>query len=262
MKKIFSVCLMLAMCLTGLTSCGSDNSAELSAELESLRAENEELKQQITETTITTTTEETTTTIEETSEVTTTAKSMTEEEIKSIIGITDAKVTNINSADGVDIAFYWRNNSNKQIKYITFEISVYNAVNDIIYDEISKKSTFRCKLTGPIEPITDKIELAKTTWWDASDLYYYNEYNYRDSVLLDDDLGFCYCGPDIDPNTGVRTRFAIPETDYDTLTIKTEFETLLYNSTARYVEINSIDIDYMDGSNITLNADEVALAYI
>ena len=70
MKKFFSICLMLVMCLTVFVSCGSDNSSELSAEIESLRAENEALKEQMTETT----TEATTTTVEETTTTSETEK--------------------------------------------------------------------------------------------------------------------------------------------------------------------------------------------
>lgn len=70
MKKNFNVCLMLLMCLAVFASCGSDNSSELSAELESLRAENEELKHQATETT----TEAITTTVSETVTISETEK--------------------------------------------------------------------------------------------------------------------------------------------------------------------------------------------
>lgn len=256
------VIVMLILCLALLSSCSSDTSSEinnenleLKAEIESLRAENESLKQEIVETETTTISE--TVKVSDETESLTTIQNMTAEEVTSIISISRAKIAKVNSVGGADVVLNWRNNSDKSIKYITFNISVYNAVSDIITDEISGKSQFKCRLTGPIEPITEKIENAKTNFIESMYLYYNN-----DSILLDDNLGLCYCGIDIDPNTGVRTRFAIPESEYDKLTIKTEFETVLYNSTARYVEINAIDIEYMDGSDVTLNSNEVSLAYI
>lgn len=262
MKKIISAALAVLCALSVFTACGNNSSTADQAELESLRAENEALKA-ATETVaeITTSSEITTTkitteaTTETTTEATTSIK--TEEEVKSIIALARAEISNINSADGVDISFYWRNNSDKQIKYITFRANVYNAVNDIISDDISGKDVFACKLTGPVEPFAEFLENAKSDFSYASDLYYNN-----DSILLDDNLGLCYCGSDIDPQTGVRTRFAIPETDYDKLTWNTTFETVMYNPTAYYVNIDSIDIEYMDGSEVTLNSDEVLLAYI
>ncbi len=59
---------------------------------------------------------------------------------------------------GVEWTFKIRNNTDKEIKYITFQWSCYNAVGDSIRDEISGKDYVRIKYTGPLAPgaTTDK----------------------------------------------------------------------------------------------------------
>ena len=53
---------------------------------------------------------------------------------------------------GVEWTFKIRNNSDKEIKYITFQWGCYNAVGDPIRDEISRKDYVRLKYTGPLAP--------------------------------------------------------------------------------------------------------------
>ena len=58
----------------------------------------------------------------------------------------------IDYVGGVEWTFRIRNNTEKEIKYITFQWSCYNAVGDSIRDEISEKSYVRIKFTGPLAP--------------------------------------------------------------------------------------------------------------
>jgi hypothetical protein len=44
---------------------------------------------------------------------------------------------------------HWVNNSEKVIKYITFTVTPYNAVKDVVYCEITGKSLSNAKNTGP-----------------------------------------------------------------------------------------------------------------
>lgn len=53
--------------------------------------------------------------------------------------------------------------------------------------------------------------------------------------VYDDKLGLCDFGSNIDPSAGVRERFAIPSDEYYIITEKTEWETIMYNKTARSV---------------------------
>ena len=54
-----------------------------------------------------------------------------------------------NSVGGVDVAINWNNYSHKPVKYITFTLTPYNAVDDVVYCSITKKSTLSVKATGP-----------------------------------------------------------------------------------------------------------------
>ena len=55
-----------------------------------------------------------------------------------------------NSAGGVDFYITWENLSPKTVKYATFKVDAYNAVNDVVYCEIDD-GTARLKCTGPIK---------------------------------------------------------------------------------------------------------------
>ena len=68
------------------------------------------------------------------------------------IAITTAELSEPNSATGCDYTFNYVNNSNKTIKYLFWEGTFYNAVNDIVSCEIRNYHTFRGKDTGPVAP--------------------------------------------------------------------------------------------------------------
>lgn len=68
------------------------------------------------------------------------------------ISITEAQLSSPNSAAGCDYTFTYINNSSKTIKYLYWEGSFYNAVNDPVYCEIRDYGTFKGKDTGPVEP--------------------------------------------------------------------------------------------------------------
>lgn len=58
---------------------------------------------------------------------------------------------NIDYVGGVEWNFRIKNNTDKQIKYVTMQWDCYNAVGDLIYDEISWKSYVRVRFTGPLD---------------------------------------------------------------------------------------------------------------
>ena len=74
------------------------------------------------------------------------------DEIKKIIDIMWIETDIPNSVGGVDLRIHWKNNSEKTIKYITFECVPYNAVDDAVFSEIGYRSKFRGIITGPINP--------------------------------------------------------------------------------------------------------------
>lgn len=80
----------------------------------------------------------------------------------------------IDYVGGVEWTFRIRNNSDKEIKYITFQWSCYNAVGDPIRDEISGKSYVRLQFTGPLAP-------GETTGKKRNTSRFYN-YSYANMV--------------------------------------------------------------------------------
>lgn len=76
----------------------------------------------------------------------------TVDEVQSIIKVYDVFVSDIDSADGVDMSIAWENTSSKTIKYIYFTVEAYNAVDDKVYCEIRDYNVFIGSVTGPLEP--------------------------------------------------------------------------------------------------------------
>lgn len=76
---------------------------------------------------------------------------------------------------GVEWNFKFTNNTNKVVKYINMEWNCYNAVGDLVYDEISNKCSHSVKYTGPLSAGETSILLCNTT-------LFYN-YDYQSSKL-------------------------------------------------------------------------------
>lgn len=80
-----------------------------------------------------------------------------------------------NSADGVDISIAFRNLSSKTIKYITFSVTPFNAVDDPVFSEIGNKSTVNLKFTGPVDPAIEKgtysTGIWETVWYNRTIKY-------------------------------------------------------------------------------------------
>ena len=57
----------------------------------------------------------------------------------------------IDYVGGVEWNFRIKNNTDKQIKYVTLQWDCYNAVGDLIYDELGWKSYVRVRFTGPLD---------------------------------------------------------------------------------------------------------------
>lgn len=73
------------------------------------------------------------------------------ETIKSAIKITSYYLTSPNSASGVSVYFYYKNLSDKPIKYLVWVGYPINRVNDMVTCDIRGYSTYRGKDTGPVK---------------------------------------------------------------------------------------------------------------
>lgn len=74
------------------------------------------------------------------------------EKCASLISVSKVSVDKPNSAGGVDLHIEWTNKADKTIKYITFTVLPYNAVDDVVKCEIRGLSAAGCQVTGPVKP--------------------------------------------------------------------------------------------------------------
>ena len=112
----------------------------------------------------------------------------------SVIRIDETRLGYPNSVGGCDYHLYFTNLSSKTIKYLRWSGQVYNRVNDPVYCEIRRTSTFSGRDTGPIAP--------------------------------GENGGGCW-------------------------------DCIVYNYAADTVKLNSITIDYTDGSHFSLSASDI-----
>ena len=66
----------------------------------------------------------------------------------------------LNSAGGIVFSFSATNSTGKEIKYVRFEVELYNAVGDRAYDEIKNTSTVDVEIIGPVKA-GKKVSLSK-----------------------------------------------------------------------------------------------------
>lgn len=118
------------------------------------------------------------------------------DDVKSTLIVNYFSVSKPNSVGGVDWTAKIENTSQKTIKYITFIVEAYNAVDDAVECEITGKSVVKCKGTGPVVPTSQTDPSAVFTW-----------------------------------------------------------ETVWYNSTISYVKTLEIQIEYMDGTQVSISED-------
>lgn len=70
---------------------------------------------------------------------------------------------NIDSAGGVEWKLNIKNNTDKQIKYVTLQWDCYNGVGDLIRDEIGWKTYYRMRFTGPLDAHTTSTRICNST---------------------------------------------------------------------------------------------------
>ena len=94
------------------------------------------------------------------------------ETIKNSVKITSYYLTSPNSASGVDAYFYYKNLSDKPIKYLVWEGYPINAVGDMVSCTIRDYSNYRGKDTGPVKKGSSGGGCWSCAWynWEAKKL--------------------------------------------------------------------------------------------
>ena len=73
-----------------------------------------------------------------------------------------------NSAGGVSVRFWYRNDSDKSIKYVTFTVVPYNAVKDVQKCKTSGRSAALLQVTGPIEAGKTRSCTFENVWYNST----------------------------------------------------------------------------------------------
>lgn len=142
-----------------------------------------------------------------------------------------------NYVGGVSPYIYWRNNSGKTIKYITFYTTPYNAVWDVVASEIGGYTTARLQVTGPIYPYDPYNLMGESTTE-----YFYGEAWHTAHRNPDMPSGFTLYGVDT----------TIPADDVQYIFDYNSWDCPWYNNTIRYLLISKVEIIYMDGTSETI----------
>lgn len=146
----------------------------------------------------------------------------------------------VNSVGGVTPGILFRNNSGKTIKYISFEMTPYNKVDDPVKCTVHNYSTKTCKATGSFEPdegigkVTYSLTSSIPTILgrDTDKPYYYTNITHEKVYL--------------DKASYAKTANNMPGWDY-----------VWYNSGIDYIKVTKAIVEYMDGSSDTVSCDVI-----
>lgn len=182
----------------------------------------------------------------------------------------------MNSVGGVSPKIYYRSNSDKTIKYITWSLVAYNRVGDPVSCQIKNTPIATVQTVGPIEktkfeipsycsPHTDssvaKDDPFKTytfttyyiasngTFWGVNADRYGNLFAYNGNSFIQSNDGYAYLTDDEINNALFKS------------TSESEFGVCWYNSSIASVKIAGALVTYMDGTSESLSADQVNSPY-
>lgn len=172
-----------------------------------------------------------------------------------------------NSVGGCTPTLYFRNNTNKTIKYYDWYLTLYNRVGDPVKDDITHSSTVKLRVIGPSEPdapiTTDTSELNKHADSPFSHDYkstgYSIAYNGIRSVYLDE-FGnyFIYASlkrDDYKADGDGDTVIILTEDEVANRTFyqKVDFGVCWYSDVCTDVRLQKVVVTYMDGTTETIS---------
>lgn len=180
------------------------------------------------------------------------------QEVQSAIRILNIGIYRIDSVGGVEPQIYWRNESQKAIKYIHFYLEPYNAVNDKVSCQISGQSITDCNSTGPFEESPkSQIDALRKINIGQDKYYIYDNDGSRWSPVLhsinEDKLTYT-CWYDILQN------HEITEENSKLISYSNVWNPVWYNNSVKSIKLCGIKIEYMDGTNMNINSTSVQYA--
>lgn len=163
-----------------------------------------------------------------------------EEKIHGIIRVLDIDFSEKSDNGGVSLRIYWRNESEKEIKYITFSMEPYNSVGDKIENAVDGEtdSKINCRIVGPIpKTVMGKYLKYKE---NITGIYLWNK-------ICDSDTDKPYVEQILDGN------YYLTEDDIAKTAIAHYWKDVWNTQQLISVKLVNVKIEYMDGteSNIT-----------
>lgn len=183
-----------------------------------------------------------------------------------------AEVHKIDSAGGVYVETYWKNNSDTPIKYVYFDVLPYNAVGDVVASEIGYKTQATLKITGPVYysasslgkyfkvPDNSGYGHGKNRWREVSGLSTGIGWDYKEGYDFDDidgynltEIGYYYYY-DYIKGKNIRIR----DKDTECFFQKDIWGPVWYNNTVRSVQIVGVSVEWMDGTKKSYYGDDLS----
>lgn len=190
-------------------------------------------------------------------------KTYSQQEVRNMIRVFECSIYETNSVGGVSPQIYWANTSSKDIKYIHFYLSAWNAVGDQVYCSIRGTTESCCNATGPftkIKSVQDGYDLR-----NRDILCYYKKngswegvfpYKIAHELAAEDGL---YIDTWND-STSEYEEYIIPSNEYVDIAMQSVWDCVWYNNTVKTVKIDKVGIEYMDGTSVELNGQSVQYA--
>jgi hypothetical protein len=75
-----------------------------------------------------------------------------EPNVRNFVSVNNYQITDINSVGLVTVKISYTNISDKTFKYVIFKVSCFNAVNDLMKEEIRSSTSILCQATGFLSP--------------------------------------------------------------------------------------------------------------
>ena len=176
----------------------------------------------------------------------------------------------MDSAGFVSTELCFRNNSNKTVEYIDFDVAVYNRVGDRIPDVFTGKSTKNLTVIGPVEPFsvrnnsnTDRYFMqgaAGTPFSEYSLAGYWINNGTDRLIVCADKYNNLFAKPDGGSayDCVYLTEDEIQNAMY---TDYVDFENIFCNSLIDHLKVERAVITYMDGSTEMISGSDVVSDY-
>lgn len=166
------------------------------------------------------------------------------------------------SANGYSPTLFFRINSEKEVKYCDWYLTLFNRVDDPTPNEITNSSTVRLQIVGPLakdKAITSNLSRLNQTYGQPFDAWHwydftgrYVSHNKRRSLVYLDDCGNYFILDDEDRNPNSCIFLTNDEIENRTFYQGAKFDRAWYSSVFSYVRLQKVVVTYMDNTTETI----------